>query len=281
MGLPMVTAFAAAYDKAKDLFGGDDDQPSDILADYRGFLADMFGKDMAEMLARGVTRGVGVDISSRVGEQDIVPFSKFMNDRRELKDRLKDLAWRTYGAPSSMVAGWFEGANKVLDGDVLGGMAQMMPKVIADSAKAYRMSEDGFVDAQGRKLPIESPSTANVITRLIGYTSSPEAEYSEARMDQASRSTQLNARATQLRNRIADAIERKDFDTARELIPQALEFDRANPQMSVVQGIEGTLRRRATGQAQAQALKTPLGVSPRDLPGIDLTRYANVEYRAQ
>jgi hypothetical protein len=90
LGLPFASVFASTYDRLKDWVAGDD-QPSDIQASFRNGLADVFGKGVAEIIARGTPRAAGIDLSTRVGEQDILPFSKFIADRRDLKDSLKDL----------------------------------------------------------------------------------------------------------------------------------------------------------------------------------------------
>jgi hypothetical protein len=87
----------------------------------------VFGKGAAEIIARGTPRAAGIDLSTRVGEQDILPFSKFIADRRDLKDSLKDLESRAWGAPSSMMLNMATGAQRVAQGDLEGGFRQMLP----------------------------------------------------------------------------------------------------------------------------------------------------------
>jgi hypothetical protein len=98
LGLPMTTVLATAFDRLKDLLD-DDDEPTNVRAAYRNWLADTLGKDAGEIIAHGGFRALGFDISSRIGEADILPMSKFMADRRAFKDKLKDLATQTWGAP--------------------------------------------------------------------------------------------------------------------------------------------------------------------------------------
>jgi hypothetical protein len=113
LGLPFASVFASTYDRLKD-WAPPDDQPSDIQASFRNGLADVFGKGAAEVIARGTPRAAGIDLSTRVGEQDILPFSKFIADRRDLKDSLKDLESRAWGAPSSMMLNMATGAGASL-----------------------------------------------------------------------------------------------------------------------------------------------------------------------
>jgi hypothetical protein len=279
LGLPFASVFASTYDRLKD-WVAPDGQPSDIQASYRNFLADMLGKGPAEIIARGTPRAAGVDLSTRVGEQDILPFSKFISDRRDLKDSLKDLESRAWGAPSSMMLNVATGAQRVAQGDLEGGFRQMLPLGLAGMVKAYQMTDQGFTDAKGNVLPME-PSTRDILAQAVGFNPAPNAEYNEARFDQQQRSGILARQATQMRSSIVDALMGGDHAKAHELISQAVDFDKANPSYSVLRGIEGSIKRRSQAQAVSQKFATPLGVNPRDTAAPPFTRYADVEFRAQ
>jgi hypothetical protein len=172
---------ATAIDRLKDLFD-DDDEPSNVRAAYRNWLSDTLGKDAGEIIAHGGFRALGFDISQRIGEQDILPMSKFLADRRAFKDKAKDLAFQTWGAPTSAVAGVLQGGDQMMDGDVLGGMTKMLPNALAAPVKSYKLVEDGYVDAAGKKLPMQ-PGARDILVQLLGFNPSLKAEYSEARGD--------------------------------------------------------------------------------------------------
>jgi hypothetical protein len=280
LGLPMVSAMAATVDRLKDAFD-DDGKPSDVRAAWRNMLADTFGKEAGEVLSRGAPRALGIDLSTRVGEQDILPFSRTIADRRNFKDAIKDMQSRSWGAPASMVSNAFQGGEKIANGDFLGGMQRMLPNALAAPVKAYQMSEKGFVDSNGKTLPM-SPSAANIAAQLIGFNSATNAEYAESRQDVAVRKGILTRQATVLRNGLVNSILDEDRDTARSTLEQIREFNSANPDFSITgQDIEGALRRRAQAQAISDVTKTPLGTSPSDLDAKQLTRYANIDYAAQ
>lgn len=280
-GLPFASAFAAAYNKIKELVDPSDGL-SDVMASYRGFLSDMFGKDGGELIAKGGFRALGVDMTNRVGEQDVLPFSRFLGDRRAFKDQVKDLESRSWGAPANMVANAVEGGGRLADGDVLGGITAMLPAAINNPVKAYRMTSQGYTDAAGNKLPIATPETDAVMAQLMGFTPSPKAEYQEANVTQQTRHGLLQRQGAQLRSQIVSALSPGgDRSAARDLISQALEFDRANPQIGVMQGVEGAIQRKTQAQVISQRFSTPLGVSPKDFKALPLTKYANVSYRAQ
>ena len=274
MGLPMVTVFATAIDRLKDMWD-EDEEPTNVRAAYRNWLAETIGKEAGEIVAHGGFRALNFDISSRIGEQDIIPFSKFLADRRGFKESTQELALRTWGAPFSLVANWLQGGQKIAEGDMMGGITQMLPNGFAAPAKAFRMEEDGLVDGNGRKLPVDTGAW-DVMVQLLGFNPSVKAEYSEARQDQAMRKGILTRRMTNLRDGIVDAIQSGDNDKARELIETAQVFDRANaPAFSVLKGVDDALKRRVKNEAVARALHTPLGVSIKDIDGHKLTQYAN------
>jgi hypothetical protein len=279
LGLPFASVAALAIEKLVDLFD-DDDEPFDATAAWRNFLSGVLGKDLGEVVSRGAPRAGGFDLSQRAGEQSLMPFTQFLTDKRQVREAATEMALRSYGAPVSMLTNIWQGAEKLAAGDVLGGMATMAPMSIKGPTQAYRMTAEGYVDANGNKLPM-SPSSTAVLTQLIGLTPQAKAEYSEARGDQQARKTVLAARAKTLRSSIADAVASGDNDRARELISQAKAFDDAritngdDPSFMVLPDIESAIKRRARLQATSTATKTPIGVSPKDFEGQRLTAYAN------
>jgi hypothetical protein len=55
------------------------------------------------MIAHGAIRGLGIDVSQRIGEADLLPFTQLLADKRKWEDAVKDQALDTLGAPTSMV----------------------------------------------------------------------------------------------------------------------------------------------------------------------------------
>ena len=281
LGLPFATVAATVIEKLADLWD-DDDTPFDATAAWRNFLTDIFGPGMGEMVARGLPRagGEGFDFSQRAGEQNLLPFTQFLTDKRKWKDASSEAALRSMGAPTSMLLSIAEGGEKMSNGDVMGGMTAMLPMSLKGPAKAYQMYEDGYKDANGNTLPM-SPKASAILGQLIGLTPQARAEYSEARGDQAAREGVLVNRAKVLRQGIADAVISGDHDAARDLIRQAKNFDAANPSFAVLPDIENAIGRRMKSQAISQATRTPIGTNPKDKAGRALTQYANIEFARQ
>lgn len=281
LGLPFATVVAAAAEKLVDLFD-DDEQPYDATAAWRNFLADMLGPDIGDMAARGITRAgdQGFDLSQRAGEQNLLPFSQFLTDKRKWKEAASESALRSMGAPVSMVINILEGGTKIGDGDVIGGLVSMMPMALKGPAQSYRMTEKGYVDNQGNKLPM-TPKASAYLMQLVGLTPQAKAQYSEERGDQAALKAVLMQRAKLLREGIARSIDEGDVEKRNELIARAKSFDAANPTYSVLDDISRTMDRRARLQALAAATRTPIGVNPKDQNARDLTSYSNIRFEAQ
>lgn len=273
LSLPAMTLFATIIDRLKDLFD-DDEEPSNIRADYRNWLAETLGRDVGEIVSHGSFRALGFDISTRIGEQDIVPFSRFLADRRAFKDSIPDLATRTWGAPFSLVRNVLEGGEKVANGDIGGGLARMLPNGLAGPVKAVRLYNGGYVDESGNRVPME-PGAFDVALQLFGLNPSRNAEMSEARNDQRVHRGELTRQSSSLANRIITALESGDRDSARSLIDDAARFDRANPSFAILPNLGERISRRRRVTAVAGATRTPLGVNPADLGAQDLTAYAN------
>lgn len=274
LGLPFASVFATVAEK---MFGTPD-KPLDATAAYRDFLASIFGKDVAEVLSRGLPRAVGVDLSGRTGEQDLLPFSKMLGDRRSWREAISSTLGRSTGAAPDMLLNVADAGKQFSNGDLIGGMKSMLPVAFKGPVEAYRMSDKGYIDTKGNRLPM-TPGAAAILTQLLGFAPAEKAEYGEARQDQASRRITLITRATQLRNGIIRAMVGGDQDTARDLVTRAQAFDEANPAFAVIPSLAGALQRQQQSAAKARALQSPVGVPMNDLAGQGLTRYANVNYR--
>jgi hypothetical protein len=273
LGLPLASVFAAVIERLV----GSSDEPYDATAAWRNFLAHVFGQDTAEVISRGLPRALGFDISARVGEQDLLPFSRLISDKRSWRESVEGYFGRAIGASPSMLLNVAEGGEMLAQGDIVGGAKAMLPVALKGPVEAYRMTTDGYVDTKGNKLPM-SPGAAAILWQLVGFSPAEKAEYSEARGDQMARRGQVTRRAGQLRNAILDAAMSGNGDAAAEAVRKAQEFDADNPAFAVIPSLSGAMAQRMQRRAQAQAMSAPLGVSMKDIAGRNLTKYANVQY---
>ena len=276
LGLPMASVFAKAFDTLSDFFG-DDEEPSNIKAAYRDWLEFNLGKDVAEVVSRGVPRAMGYDISQRVGEQDILPFahmaSKLITDRGKWQDRAERWALQTMGSPVSMISNLVNGGGKIMEGDGMAGMIDIVPNAIKGPLKAYKLSTRGYVDSKGNAQPMDA-STWEVLTQAMGFNPARKAEYAEMQGTQAARKGEMYRKTSLIRNEIARAIESGDAEAAREALLKAQRFDQNNPDFPVLPTISAVLASRARERAKARALGAPLGTSPEM---ADVTGFGNLD----
>lgn len=273
LGLPFASVAARGIEALKDLLD-DDEEPYDAKAAWRNFLADLFGKDAAEILSRGAPRAFGIDISTRAGEQDILPFSRLLTDRRSWADASKDWAMSALGSPVSMLSNIVAGGAEVANGNVLSGMDKMLPTALKGPERAFRLTTEGYTDASGNRLPM-TPGAAAILAQAVGFTPAAKAEYSEANQTQKVRKGVLTQRASVIRRQLALAYERQDREALREGLREARQFDEANPGYAILPGLPEVIRRRAKARQMSRLTLTPLGTNVRDTGTRQLTEFAN------
>ena len=270
LGLPFTTVAMRAADWLRDLW--DDDEPHDTRTDYRNFLADVFGKDIGEVLARGMPRALGFDISGRVGEQDMAPFSRFIADRRKMEDAAKDLVFRSVGSPVSMVAGMANGGWEMSQGNYMKGLQMMVPNSIKGVLKGVQMAEGGYQDETGTPLPMQADPT-DIAWQLAGFNPAEKAEYTEANLARTTRKTALQREASSIRNDLVDQARDGAMDPAA--LREAAQFDMKHPEYAILPSLGSTINRRKQQELVARKIGAPLGVKPEDLEERRRLGFAN------
>lgn len=152
----------------------------DVEDAEREALASVFGKQFGEMVARGVTRGIGIDLSSRMGLDTMV--GPFGEPRSNEAQDWKAYAWDSFaGAPAGMLADWGGGIASMAQGDFLRGAEKLIPiKAAADMIKAYRGATEGNVSQRTGKQTMSPYSAYETGIKAIGFAPAREAEGYEA-----------------------------------------------------------------------------------------------------
>jgi len=262
-GMPIASVIFAAIDALANQLGDDKDKPYDVQTAWRNFLSDSLGKGVGEVIARGAPRAIGADFSGRVGEQNILPFSKLLTDKANWRDSINNYLASAAGAPVSMLGNLIEGTSTALDGDVLTGMKQTLPVALKGPIEAMRMTTDGYVDRAGNKMPM-SAGANDVMMQFLGITPAEKAEYTEESQAAKNRLKGISREASALRRRLAVAIESGDRESAVELLREARRFDQAHPTHAILGSLSNTIRQRARARAVSDIYGTPLGVRVND-----------------
>jgi hypothetical protein len=267
------TFFADAVAAVVDRLLGDDDDPLDSKAVYRNWLADTLGKDVAEVVARGVPRALlGIDTSGRMGMQDILPGTRFMADRRALKDKLESGAFNLLGPAVSAGSSVYVGANKMMDGLMMEGLIELLPLALKGPVKAVRIGNEGYTTATGNRLPIKV-TPWNQVAQAIGFTAAAKAEHSEADFAFRQRSSLLKTRKTRLANELYRALDAGGDATAQ--LKEVQLFNLANPAYAI--DVAAGMAARARARQTAAFSEAGIATLPRYLPLLDQYKYANVK----
>lgn len=148
------------------LLGGPD--YDDLEDAVRQAAAKYLGNRGGEILTKGLPRGLGFDLSSRVGLDSLLTFgSPRDNTERDLKVWLADTF---IGAPGGLVVDWGKGIGDLMHGDFNKGFEKLIPiKIVADSLKAYREGTEGKVSKAGRQT-MEPTNAAEMGLRVFGLS---------------------------------------------------------------------------------------------------------------
>lgn len=264
LGIPFATLIAAAVDR---IFG-DDDDPMDSKSAYHHWLASVFGKDIGDIIARGAPRALGADTSTRMGLADVLPGSRFMADRRKLKDQLEAGAFNLLGPAVSAASNVVTGMNKVLDGFVMDGLIEMSPIAAKGPLKAAKMAEHGYTTSTNNRIPIDV-SSWDIGLQSLGLTPTEKAKQAEHNFAMLQRNTLLAQRRDKLANMAMVALERGE-DVTQQLQDVAL-FSSANPEFRI--DLAAGLRMRAKQRAVAEAFPATVMTLPRFASTLDRFDY--------
>jgi hypothetical protein len=260
LGLPFAGVLVGAY----NALAGDEDEPKDAKGDFLTFWENIVGKEAAQIIAHGpVDYITGASVSSKLGQGDIVPFTRpianLLDSRKRLKDRIDSGALEFLGPAASALANISLGTSRALGGDWEKGLEKALPTALKGPLKAYGIAEQGFTTASGNQLPMEATAWDSFV-QATGFTPTKKTIQGEAQAAVSAKRTALKNRASDLAVKFARASEKSDKQERAEAIKAVLaeirEFRTKNPTIRVDVG--GAVRRRAKERAILAA--SPEGV---------------------
>ena len=275
LGLPMLSTAASVYDRVADW--AMDKDSVDVTASFRTFLANMFGKDMGEVIARGAPRALGMDFD-HWGEGSIVPGSAMVNalfEKRKLEDAEKDWLKNMGGSALGELMTLAGGVRDISNGDYLDGLIKMVPEFLKTPMEAYRLADRNFVDRKGTRLPI-SANGMDVAMTVLGIDPAKEAEYNEVKKEQTGLKTMAQLDEQNITRHLILAENRHDPEAMRQWEGESQRYQAEHPGMTPPMSDFG----RAFAQSLSAAMLArnqgvPIGVSPRDRTGRGLLSYGN------
>jgi hypothetical protein len=268
MGLPFATVVAAVAN-------GMSDDDRDARARYRMWLASVFGDQMAELIAKGpISRGLGIDLTGSLGQQDLIPGSRFAADRRAFDDKVKDISKSMLGPAINGGFDIYSGLMKVKDGDLMAGLKQVLPRALKGPTEAANTAmHDGFTNKAGQKLdvPVHGADYAKMV---LGWTPRQKAEQSEANFYYQS---ELGQRKQDKKKAVAEVkrdAEAGNYDAMAATVAAWNYAHPDNPITSVNSLLQSTARGTALGSMTGSGI---IESNSKHLPILRKYGYANVE----
>lgn len=223
LGLPMVStllAFASAV-------GGDDDEPWDAEIALRNWLAEMLGDDVSEVISKGLPRAIGMDLSTRVGLDSLI--LPRMQDGLEGQRMGENLLAGLSGPVAGIGVNTAKGLGDIANGDYVRGAETMLPKVLKDLLKTYRINHEGVKDKSGIEIVAqENIGLSDIGQQIIGFRSEKIAQAQEVKSAIYQMDKKLTKRRQELIDDFARAKMAGDEDKADEAWQDIKQFNETN-----------------------------------------------------
>ncbi|SHO54436.1 DNA primase TraC [Vibrio quintilis] len=257
MGGMSALPLSAAYGIANALSAvfGDDDKPWDAETEFRSYLADAFGEDLADGILYGAG---GAGISPRISMDNM--WFQTPND-----DVDGEGSWDFYAkqAAGPVLGGIFvqglRSLDRINDGDYFRGIEGMMPKIVKDAMKAYRYADEGALNSRGDAYK-DDFKWIEIMGQSVGFTpgdlskqyqvNNARKQYEQHVLDRRSHLMKAYYLAWKQHD------ERLMFDTQKAMS----QFNRKYPQLAL------------TSQSIRQAIKTRMRYSSQSSNGVNLNK---------
>ena len=273
MGLPAAAWAAAAITKASTLMPGSGGEAYDVNSHMQHFLSGIVGKGATEVLYHGLPRALNADFSN-LADKDLLPMTSFLEDRRKLEDSIPAYLSQAWGSSIGAGVNGLMGARDIMNGNVMKGLGRVLPTALKDGVKAYQISQNGYTDSAGNKLPMDAGAFA-VLRQALGIQSGEMADYQEKHQAMLGAKDDRAYHSGVIKQNIAMALERGDTSGYERWIEEAQKYDAdpAHAGMPISPTIGSFIAGRARARAYAASTGLPIGTSPHDLPAFRLLGY--------
>lgn len=230
---------------------GDDDEPWDAETEFAAFLADMLGKDAAQVVLHGGANALtGADIAGRTGLSDLW----FRDADRELEGRgyYYSLLEQAAGPMGGVLKNVIVGKNLIDEGHTWRGIETMLPKSLRDMMKAGRYATQGVNTLRGDPLVADS-SVYDVLLQGAGFSPAKVAEKYERNNALMNYQDFIIKRRQHLMDAYAMSIRLGDQEARAAAFDKIRAFNQANPEVAIsAKSIKASIKSRARYSAQAE-----------------------------
>lgn len=209
---------------------GDDDEPWNLDNEVTQWLAELTDAQIAELLARGLPRALGIDVAGRVGLNHMA----FMGgpEARSYEEAYKNTLVAAAGPIGAIGSNAARGLDYLSRNEYRRGLESLTPKFVRDLIRASRMGDEGLVDYNGNKIVgAEKFGPGEALAQMLGFQPRITARSYEARTAQTQTETALRDRRKKLMQMWRDAEDQPGF--FRDEIQS---FNRTNPDFRINRG---------------------------------------------
>lgn len=224
----------------------------DNKAGRRAFLTNVFGKDVSEFIQNGVSAGLPLDISGRMGLANLIPATGLLDPS---KDKAKELA-EVAGPAGGAIQSYMKAADRIQSGvnglrDSMDVALQLAPVAITNAYKGMQMLRDGYAtDSRGRRTV--DTDAWDALYKGIGFNPSVVAESSRAREEIFNASTMLRDMKSRISERWALGIAHGQPDQVVEARAMLRRWNADNPDSPIRIDITNVLRRAKLAKVTAE-----------------------------
>jgi hypothetical protein len=246
MGLPFSSLIYALAGQ----MGGDDDEPLDVPLAMRSWATTTFGSDGGLAVTEGLPALFGVNMSQRLGQHDIVPYSRFLTDHRVLSEMPAEVLVKNISAPISTLMSWSTGLSSAYDYmmDGASGGGDAMIKALPAALRGAGTALYGYHDAAGQELPREVTAWQTAM-QMLGIAPQFRNDQMMLLMADKSAEATLAKRAAYIRSNLAHYTKEGDQEMAERFQEKSQAFIEANPRFASRMSIAPLLKKMDSNRA--------------------------------
>lgn len=232
-------------------FAGDAEDIADALARLLGYnisvkqarqelLEDAFGRGIAGFIDKGITGlpGAPLDVSGRLGMGNLIPGTGLLQPKSSHTADMLEIV----GPAGDLTKRAFEGAGKLLQGDVAGAALQVAPTAVRNAAKGVDMAATGmYRDAKGYK--VLDTDGLEAALKAVGFQPKSVATIQEANAEAQQAKNFYALRAQEIRAKWARGIFEGDKEMVQEARDEVADWNRKNPEQRMVIAIPSVMKK--------------------------------------
>lgn len=217
------------------------------------------GKDAAGFLLHGVSYGLPLDLSSRLGVGNLVPGTAIF--KKSEQDKSGEVM-EAVGPAAGLAQSFARAFDGVTSGEVVRGGAELLPKAFKDAFKAKEMYQTGlYKDFRGRT--VTDVDAIDAMVKAIGFQPTDVAEVQRARVRMRDTVNLVKAVESDIAEKWARGLgegDREAVATARE---QLADWNRRNPDTPIK--ISYSQIQRRVNELRRTAADRLVNATPREL----------------